>query len=83
MSSFTSHTDPRSYHVNTDKALRMLGYRAQRPIESAIDEVKDAFERGLIQDADSRCYNIRHMKHLLQTSPAAVFHDGSARAPLS
>lgn len=75
----TAFTDPRSYHVNTDKVFRRLGYRPSRPISAAIDEVKDAFERGWIQDSDTRCYNIRHMKHLLGTAHEEIL-TGRARS---
>lgn len=64
----TSFTDPRSYHVNTDKVLGRLGFKPSRPITAAIEEVAVAFERGAIQHTDTRCYNIRHMKHLLETA---------------
>jgi len=75
---FTSVTDPRSYHVNTDKARRVLGYTTTRSIESAVDEIKDAFARGLIQETDSRCYNIRHLKHLLEVAPQGIRFRGDA-----
>jgi nucleoside-diphosphate-sugar epimerase len=78
---FTSFTDPRSYHVNTDKARRLLGYRTSRSIDSAIDEIARAFSQGAIQDADSRCYNIRHMKHLIETQPQDIFLESDAAAP--
>lgn len=75
---FASFTDPRSYHVNTDKARRVLGYTTSRSIESAVDEIKDALNRGLIQETDSRCYNIRHVKHLLEVAPGDIFFSGDA-----
>lgn len=68
----TAFTDPRSYHVNTDKARRILGYETKRTIESAIEEVREAFARGAIDDSDSRCYNMRHMKRLLAEAPQEV-----------
>lgn len=75
---FASFTDPRSYHVNTNKAQRVLGYTAKRSIGSAIDEIKEAFERGRIQEDDARCYNIRHVKHLLGTEPREMLFSGRA-----
>lgn len=63
---FVGFTDPRSYHVSTEKVHRVLGYQPKRPIAQAIDEVKEAFERGLINADDSRCYNIKHLKLLME-----------------
>ena len=69
---FAGFTDPRSYHVDTGKVERMLGYKTSRTIESAIDEVKAALVDGRIDDEDPRCYNIRHMKTLVETGAAAA-----------
>ena len=82
---FASFTDPRSYHVNTDKARRVLGYSTKRSIESAVDEINQAFGRGAIQETDSRCYNIRHIKHLLQAAPQDIHFGGrtALSAPLT
>jgi len=73
----TSFTDPRSYHVNTEKARRVLGYSTKRSIESAIGEIKHGFESGAIDDNDSRSFNIRHMKHLLETVPQEIFFEAN------
>jgi hypothetical protein len=51
---------------DTTKVQRALGYRPSRTIESAIDEVKAALVDGRIDDEDPRCYNIRHMKTLVE-----------------
>ena len=80
---FTSFTDSRSYHVNTDKVARVLGYRPTRSIEAAIDEIARAFERGAIRETDSRCFNIRHVKHLLATAPGEIFFTTGAAASAS
>ena len=80
---FASFTDPRSYHVNTDKARSVLGYTTTRSIESAVDEIKDALDRGLIQETDPRCYNIRHVKHLLEATPGEIFFSGGAEVSAS
>jgi len=69
---FAGFTDPRSYHVDTTKVQRALGYRPSRTIESAIDEVKAALVDGRIDDEDPRCYNIRHMKALVESGAAAT-----------
>jgi nucleoside-diphosphate-sugar epimerase len=57
-------TDPRSYHVSTEKAFRTLGYKPSRPIEVSIDDLKQAFQKGLIDVDDVRCYNIKRIKEL-------------------
>ena len=63
---FMDWTDPRSYHVSTEKVFKILGYRPTRTIADAIDEVKEAFEKNMIDPGDSRCYNIRHLKWLME-----------------
>ena len=80
---FASFTDPRSYHVSTAKARNVLGYTASRPIETAIDEIKEAFDRSLIDETDRRSYNIRHIKHLLQTAPDEMFFTGGRTMPVA
>ncbi len=69
---FAGFTDPRSYHVDTSKVERTLGYKPSRRIESAIEEVKAALVNGRIDDEDPRCYNIRHMKTLVESGAAAT-----------
>jgi nucleoside-diphosphate-sugar epimerase len=69
---FAGFTDPRSYHVDTSKVARVLGYKTSRTIESAIDEVKAALVDGRIDDEDPRCYNIRHMKSLVASGEAGT-----------
>ena len=69
---FAGFTDPRSYHVDTGKVERTLGYKPSRTIESAIDEVQAALADGRIDDNDPRCYNIRHMKTLVESGAAAA-----------
>jgi nucleoside-diphosphate-sugar epimerase len=69
---FAGFTDPRSYHVDTGKVERMLGYKPSRTIESAIDEVAAALIDGRIDDDDPRCYNIRHMKTLVESGAATA-----------
>jgi nucleoside-diphosphate-sugar epimerase len=69
---FAGFTDPRSYHVDTSKVERTLGYKPSRTIESAIEEVQAALVDGRIDDDDPRCYNIRHMKTLVESGAAAT-----------
>jgi len=76
---FAGFTDPRSYHVDTSKVQRVLGYKPSRTIESAIDEVKAALVDGRIDDSDPRCYNIRHMKTLVESGAAGVVAGSAPR----
>lgn len=60
----TPTDDNRSYHVNSDKIKRELGFVPQHTIEEAILDLRDAFAAGLIPDSmtDSRYYNIKLMQ---------------------
>src|SRR5262245_1427948 len=46
----TPSNDLRSYHINSDKIARVLGYRAKRSVGDAIEDLCDAFRRDLIPD---------------------------------
>jgi nucleoside-diphosphate-sugar epimerase len=65
---FKDWTDPRSYHVSTAKAERELGYRARTPITASIEEVKAQFAAGAIDSSDHRCYNVKHLRWLMEQS---------------
>jgi nucleoside-diphosphate-sugar epimerase len=58
--------DLRSYHVNSDKIKRELGFAPQHTISQAIEDLVDSFEAGGIPDPlqDPRYYNIKRMQHL-------------------
>jgi len=58
--------DLRSYHVNSDKIRRELGFVPGHTIEQAISDLRDAFERGLVPDpmGEPRYYNIKRMQEL-------------------
>lgn len=59
----TNVTDPRSYTLSTKKVSSVLGFKPQQTIEEAADEVKLAFEKGLIDTDDIRNYNVKLMKN--------------------
>jgi len=42
--------DLRSYHVNSDKVKRVLGFETRHTIEDAIRDIADAYRRGWIYD---------------------------------
>lgn len=58
--------DNRSYHVNSDKILKKLGFKPQNKISDAIEDLVNAFEKGLLPNSmeDKRYFNIKMMKEL-------------------
>jgi nucleoside-diphosphate-sugar epimerase len=56
--------DNRSYHVNSDKIKKELGFAAGRTVEDAIRDLVDAFRAGKVPDSmtDARYYNIKTMQ---------------------
>lgn len=56
--------DLRSYHINSDKIKRVLGFRPRYTIADAIDGICEAYREGRIPDplSDARYYNIQTMK---------------------
>jgi nucleoside-diphosphate-sugar epimerase len=62
----TPSDDNRSYHVNSDKIHRVLGYRPKRTIEDAIRDLSRAFRNHLLENSfdDDWYYNVRTMKRI-------------------
>lgn len=62
----TPTDDIRSYHINSDKIARVLGFRPRHSIEDAVRGLILAFRDGKIPNSmtDDRYYNIRTMKKL-------------------
>ena len=62
----TPTNDMRSYHVNSDKVKRVLGYEPKRSIEDAVRDLARAFRNHLLPHSfDDDCYyNVRTMKKL-------------------
>jgi len=58
--------DIRSYHINSDKIKRVLGFEAKFTVEDAIKDLIDAFNRGLIKDGlnNSLHWNVKRMQEL-------------------
>ena len=58
--------DARSYHVNSEKIRRRLGFAARHDIADAIRSLCTAYRSGRIPNAlsDSRYYNVRRMKQV-------------------
>lgn len=62
----TPTDDIRSYHINSDKITRVLGFRPKYTVKDAIRGLCKAFKAGRIPNSmtDDRYYNIRTMKKL-------------------
>ena len=62
----TPSDDLRSYHINSDKIKRALGYAPKRTIEDAVRDLCRAFRQGLVPDsmADDRYFNVKRLKRL-------------------
>jgi nucleoside-diphosphate-sugar epimerase len=62
----TPSNDMRSYHVNSDKVRRALGFAAKRSIEDAIRDLTRAFRNHLLENSfdDDWYYNVRTMKKI-------------------
>ena len=62
----TPSDDTRSYHVNSDKVYRTLGYRPKRTIEDAVRDLARAFGNHLLDDSfdNDWYYNVRTMKRI-------------------
>jgi len=58
--------DLRSYHVNSEKIARVLGFTPKRSVRDAIEGLCEAFSRGRLPDSftDSRYFNVQRMKEL-------------------
>ena len=62
----TPSNDLRSYHVNSDKIRRELGFVPRRSVEDAVRDLCRAFRKGLIPNSltDDRYYNVKTLKAL-------------------
>ena len=60
----TPSDDNRSYHINSDKVARVLGFRPKHSIEDAMRDLCAAYKAGHIPDAmtDDKYYNVRTLK---------------------
>ncbi len=62
----TPSNDNRSYHISSEKIFQKLGFRAKRSIKQASQDVKEAFEKGLLTDTLNNEYyfNIKRMQNI-------------------
>ena len=58
--------DNRSYHVNSDKIRRVLGFEPKRTVEDAIRDLCKAFRDGKLPNSmtDDFYFNVRRLKAL-------------------
>ncbi len=62
----TESDDNRSYHINSEKIHRELGFQPRRSIEDAVRDLDIAFKDGRLPNSfnDDRYYNVRTLKAL-------------------
>ena len=62
----TESNDPRSYHINSNKIKRVLGFQPKHTVEDAVRDLCKAFREGRLLNSfdDDRYYNVRTMKHI-------------------
>jgi nucleoside-diphosphate-sugar epimerase len=62
----TPTDDMRSYHVNSDKVKRVLGFEPKRTIEDAVRDLARAFRNHLLPNSfdDDWYFNVRTMKKI-------------------
>jgi nucleoside-diphosphate-sugar epimerase len=62
----TPTDDIRSYHVNSDKIRRVLGFEPKRNVEDAVRDLCKAFKSGKLPDSlqDTFYFNVRRLKEL-------------------
>lgn len=58
--------DNRSYHINSDKIAKILGFRATRTVEDAAQELCVAFKNGLLPNSltDDKYFNVKMLKSM-------------------
>lgn len=62
----TPTNDNRSYHISSEKIAQVLGFRAKRTIQQAAQDLKKAFETGLLKDTltNPLYFNIKRMQNI-------------------
>lgn len=62
----TPSDDLRSYHINSDKIKRILGFVPSHTIEDAVRDLCNAFRDGRLPNSmdDDRYFNVRRLKRL-------------------
>jgi nucleoside-diphosphate-sugar epimerase len=62
----TPTDDIRSYHINSDKIARVIGFRPKHTIEDAVRDLCRAFKAGKLPNSltDDIYFNVKRMKRL-------------------
>ncbi|MCF8033699.1 MAG: SDR family oxidoreductase [Desulfarculaceae bacterium] len=62
----TETNDPRSYHINSDKIKRVLGYSPKHSIKDAVRDICDAMKKDLLPDSmdDVKYFNVKLMNSI-------------------
>lgn len=62
----TPTNDNRSYHISSDKIFKALGFLPKRSIKNAAEDLRNAFENGLLPNSlsDERYFNIKRMQSI-------------------
>lgn len=62
----TPTNDNRSYHISSRKIAERLGFVPKHTIREAVEDMKQAFESGLLPDSltDERYFNIKRMQSI-------------------
>jgi nucleoside-diphosphate-sugar epimerase len=62
----TPTNDNRSYHISSNKITEKLGWKPKHTIRNAVEDLKKAFEEGLLPDSlqNERYFNIKRMQNL-------------------
>ena len=60
----TPTDDNRSYHISSKKIADKLGFAPKHTIREAVEDIRQAFEKGLLPDSlqNERYFNIKRMK---------------------
>ena len=63
---YIESNDNRSYHINSDKIKNLLNYSPKRTIENAVEDLCEAFKKGLLSDSftEDIYFNINRMKNI-------------------
>ena len=58
--------DNRSYHINSDKIFKVLGFRPKRNLDKAIRDLCNSFKKGLIPESfeNDIYYNVQRLKNI-------------------
>ncbi len=62
----TPSDDNRSYHINSDKVRKVLGFQPQFAVDDAVRELCAAFRDGLLPESmtDDRYFNVKRLQRL-------------------